>query len=517
MTEGPVSLVKKFDEGRVRLTDELRSRLFRPLPSDRWLSWALAIAITIFGGVLRFAFLTRPRADDKAQIFDEIYYVHDSWSLLHHGYELDNTDTVGAFVAHPPLGKWCIAVGEAIFGQNPFGWRFAAAVVGTLAILLLIRIARRMFRSTLLGCVAGLLLALDGLELVQSRAALLDIFLMFFLLAAFGCLVLDRDHRRRTTLAALEAGRPSLRRLPGRTMASVPWWRFAAGGCAGLALGVKWSAVYFIVAFVLLALFWEIGLRKSAGVRHPWRDAILDETGWLSAFVGFSLLAYLATWTGWFVTDGGWDRDYYASQSNGETLPPVINALYNLGRYHFEMLNFHTHLDAPHTYQSWPWQWLLLGRPVAYAYSSQGTCGGVDVKCSAETLALGTPTIWWLFIPALIAVLWQWISKRDWRSAAAIVGAAAGIVPWFAYPDRTMFFFYALPALPFLVLALTQSLGLVLGDEQATRERRTTGAVIVGAYLVIVAVTFAYFWPVWTSEVIPYTQWRARMWLDSWI
>jgi dolichyl-phosphate-mannose--protein O-mannosyl transferase len=515
-TDEPVSLIKKLDDGRIRVTEDLRNRLFRPLPQDTLMSWVWAIAITVVGGVLRFAFLTRPRADDKPQIFDEIYYVHDSWTLLHNGYELDNTNTVGAFVAHPPLGKWCIAVGEAIFGDNPFGWRFAAALVGTLAILVLIRIARRMFRSTLLGCVAGLLLALDGLELVQSRAALLDIFLMAFLLAGFGCLVLDRDHRRRTTLAVLEAGDGSARRLAGRTLASVPWWRFAGGVFTGMALGVKWSAVYFIVAYVLLVLLWEIGVRRSAGVRHPIRDAILDETGWLAAFVGFTLLAYLATWTGWLVTSGGYDRGYYASQHNGSPLPPVVNALYNLGRYHYEMLQFHTHLDTPHQYQSWPWSWLLLGRPVAYAYSSMGDCGAGN-KCAAETLALGTPTLWWAFIPALVASLWQWISRRDWRAAAAIAGVAAGIVPWFAFPDRTMFYFYALPALPFLILALTLSLGMILGDEQANRERRTVGAVIVGAYVFVVAVTFAYFWPIYTSEVLTYAQWRARMWLDSWI
>jgi dolichyl-phosphate-mannose-protein mannosyltransferase len=37
------------------------------------------------------------------------------------------------------------------------------------------RITQRMTTSTLLGCVAGLLMALDGLELVLSRTAILDI------------------------------------------------------------------------------------------------------------------------------------------------------------------------------------------------------------------------------------------------------------------------------------------------------------------------------------------------------
>ncbi|GAA1688670.1 phospholipid carrier-dependent glycosyltransferase [Fodinicola feengrottensis] len=512
----PVSLIKKVDDGRIRLTQELRDRLFRPLPQDAVMSWVWTIAITVLGGVLRFAFLTRPRADDKLQIFDEVYYVHDSWTLLHNGYELNTTNDGPGFIVHPPVGKWCIAMGEALFGENPFGWRVAAAVAGTLAILLLIRIGRRMFRSTLLGCIAGLLLCLDGLELVQSRAALLDIFLMTFLLAAFGCLVLDRDHRRKTTLRAIENGRATVRRLPGRTLASVPWWRFAAGVFTGLALGVKWSAVYFIVGYVVLSLAWEIGVRRSAGVRRPIRDALLDETGWLAAFVGFVLLTYVASWTGWFVTSGGWDRNFYADGHGGHPLPPIINALYNLGQYHLQILHFHTTLDAKHPYQSWPWGWLLLDRPVAYAYSGKGFCG-VGVTCSTETLALGTPTLWWAFLPAIAATVWQWIAGRDWRAAAVLVGVIAGIVPWFAFPNRTMFYFYALPALPFLILVLTVVLGRILGDQSATRERRTVGAIIVGTYVLIVAMTFAYFWPIYTSETITYAQWHARMWLDSWI
>ena len=85
------------------------------------------------------------------------------------------------------MGKLLIAVGEWMFGLNSFGWRFASAVFGSLAILLMCRIARRMTRSTLLGCIAGLLMSLDGLEFVLSRTGILDIFLMFFVLAAFGC------------------------------------------------------------------------------------------------------------------------------------------------------------------------------------------------------------------------------------------------------------------------------------------------------------------------------------------
>ena len=134
-----------------------------------------------------------------------------------------------------------IAGGEWAFGLTPFGWRFAVAVAGSLAILILARTARRMTRSTLLGCVAGLLLALDGLEFVMSRTALLDIFVMFWVLAAFAPLVIDRDRTRARYAAAAIAARRAARtrRRRGWGCAGCGWrpgcawgWRARPNGTA---------------------------------------------------------------------------------------------------------------------------------------------------------------------------------------------------------------------------------------------------------------------------------------------
>ena len=177
--------------------------------------WAGMLIVTAAGGALRFYRLTSPRS----LVSDEFYYVPDAYGILRHGAEVNHRPdapslilhgstnilaTGGEFVAHPPLGKIMIAAGEWMFGLTPFGWRFAAATAGTLAILMTARIARRMTGSALLGCVAGLLLAADGLEFVMSRTGMLDIFLMFWLLAAFGCLVIDRD--KWLARLALDAG-----------------------------------------------------------------------------------------------------------------------------------------------------------------------------------------------------------------------------------------------------------------------------------------------------------------------
>src|SRR5450432_4161177 len=207
------------DDAAAQRAPGRRWPLVTPIPGSAFWGWAGPLLITALGAYLRFSRLGAPHA----VVFDETYYVPDAFGILRHGVELVHVKNInpllvagsthffnglqGEYVAHPPLGKIMIAVGEWAFGLTPVGWRFTVAVVGSLAVLMTSRIARRMTRSTLLGCAAGLLLALDGLELVLSRTAVLDIFVMFWVLAAFGLLVLDRDwSRARLQAAELTAG-----------------------------------------------------------------------------------------------------------------------------------------------------------------------------------------------------------------------------------------------------------------------------------------------------------------------
>ncbi|MER7166094.1 phospholipid carrier-dependent glycosyltransferase [Micromonospora sp. NPDC000207] len=541
------------------------------LDVNSWLATAVVVAIA---AILRLVGLSHP----KGKIFDEVYYAREGWQLVDKGVEWNYKDDVAAYVVHPPLGKWLIGLGEWAFGYSDaeqginvpgalmttapeFGWRISAAVAGIVSVLLLVRIGRRMFRSTLLGCTAGLLLALDGFHMVLSRTALLDIFLLLFVLAAFGALVLDRDARRRRWARAVDAGldpsRPGRAGRPAGGWRNWPWWRLAAGALLGLAVAVKWSALYFLPAFGLLALFWEVNLRRSAGVRKPWRDALLDELPWMVLAGVVMVLAYLATWSGWFLTDHGYYRDpaQYAHVTALSDMP-VIGPLKNLWEYHLAAYGFHSGLTESHKYQSWPWQWLLLGRPVAFYWNGDGPCGAA--ACAAEVLLLGTPLLWWSFLPALAGTAWLGLARRDWRAGAILLCTAFGLLPWFwfALDGRTMFSFYTAPALPFLVLAVTYVLGAIAtpgpvsparattgsGDtsarsdsasggatavataatqteaEQERADRRLVGGLIVGAYVLLVALCFAYFYPVFVGKVITSAEWSARMWLDGrWI
>jgi dolichyl-phosphate-mannose-protein mannosyltransferase len=505
-----------------------RQRL-RPLVEGRG-GWNITLLVTLIAGLLRFIRLGEPSSsiDDKGvvtknyRMFDEVYYSCDAQNLLNHGVERAVYDQMtcvpkvpaeGAFVVHPPLGKWLIALGEQLFGITTFGWRFAAAVFGTLTVLLVVRIGRRMTGSTLLGGFAGLLLALDGLHFVQSRIAMVDIFLCFWVVAAFGALVVDRDQFRQHLSGNTEeqvAGGGWLGRRP---------WRAVAGLCIGAALATKWSALFPIAVLMLLAVSWEVGARRTAGVHGPWR-ATLRRTAvpFVAVLVLLPVAVYVVSWTGWFLTTEGYDRSWAEGRSTD--WPMIPEAMRSWWHYHWEAYNFHATLESSHPYQSHPLSWPFLGRPVSYFYPpgiKAGTFGCQAPTCSKEVLAIGTPAIWWLMIPVAFGLAARWIARRDWRASALLLMMSVSILAWIPsdLQDRTMFLFYALPSVPFLCLALALLAGWLLG--RAGTVRRHLAAAGVGAYTALVVLNFTYLYPVLAAVTIPYDDWLARMWFRSWI
>jgi dolichyl-phosphate-mannose--protein O-mannosyl transferase len=502
---------------------ETTRRRLSPLQSpDPW-SWVASAAVTLVAAIVRLVDLGRP----GNIIFDETYYAPNAYALGRYGVEwqvpehganpVNGAPVLGdtaAYIVHPPLGKWIILFGETIYGYDPFGWRVMAALAGVASVLMITRIARRLFGSTVLGAAAGLLVALDGMHMVMSRTALLDIFLLFFLVAAFGTLLMDRDASRSRWLQAVELGL-------GRPPFVVPWWRLATALLLGCALAVKWSAIFFIPAFAILLVIWEVGARRSAGVRTPWRETVVGETA--SALVSALVIpaVYLLSWTGWLATDHGYHRLTPIDVRNESGLGWLSGSLWNLWQYHLQALDFHSGLAADHPYESPAWQWLLLAEPTAFHWSGEGTCGAQN--CASAVLLLGTPLLWWSFLPALAVLIWVGIDRRDWRAAAILLGAAAGIVPWFFFDNRVMFYFYALPSEPFLVLAVVYVFGVLISPGRSGRDtllgfdRRVAGTVIAGAFVMLVALNFAYFYPIYTGQVIPYEAWQARMWVSSWV
>ncbi|MFF0159790.1 dolichyl-phosphate-mannose--protein mannosyltransferase [Streptomyces sp. NPDC005263] len=510
----------------------------------RWSGWGGPLLVTLFAGVLRFYHLGSP----KRVIFDETYYAKDAWALVHRGFEVSwgknvndlilsgggnvRVPTDAAYVVHPPVGKYVIGLGELIFGFNPFGWRFMTALLGTLSILMLCRIGRRIFRSTFLGCLAGALMAVDGLAFVMARTSLLDGVLMFFVLAAFGCLVIDRDRARERLAAALPVDADG-RARPDAHIAETTrlgWrpWRWLAGLMLGLAIGTKWNGLYILAAFCVLAVLWDVGSRKVAGAGRPYAAVLRRDLGLaFLATVPVAIATYILSWLGWILSatdgSGGYYRNWATANGRSSSWSWLFPDWWlSLWHYEHEVYLFNINLSSPHTYQSNPWSWLVTGRPVSYFYESpapgkDGCPIDASEKCAREVLAIGTPMLWWLACFAILYVLWRWFFRRDWRAGAIACGIAAGYLPWFLYQDRTIFFFYTIVFVPFLCLAVAMLLGAIVGPPGSTDTRRVAGAAGAGILVLLIAWNFIYFWPLFTGTTIPIDQWRSRMWLDTWV
>lgn len=518
-------------------------------PRDGLRSWIVTAAITLFALGLRLYHLDFPRK----LIFDETYYPKDAYGLLNYGFEHDFVPTANqqiadgdltglfaqgpcpranavdnicsAYVVHPPLGKWLIASGEHLFGMNSWGWRVPSAVFGALMILLVIRLARRLGRSTLVGAIAGILLCFDGLQFVMSRTGLLDIFQATFLVGAVAAIAADRDwfrHKLADHLVAHDL--PDLDGAYGPKLWFRPW-RLAAGLMFGCSVAVKWNSIYAVAAIGLLTVCWDVSARRLAGARaKSWWALLGDGIPAFLAIVGLGALAYTASWIGWFRTDAGWDRQWAVNPDNAESMYAKLpNWLGSWFAYHREVYRFHTGdfiNNATHTYEANPAGWLIMARPIGIDAQNginpgeQG-CQAVNDTCLRVISGLGTPILWWLALAALVAGLIYWIAGRDWRFGLPIVAALAMYLPWFQYTERPLFFFYAVCIIPFTVTALALCLGQLLGAANGPQRRRNSW--IVSGVVGLVALNFAFFWPIYTDQLMTRRQWQLRMWFGSWI
>ena len=519
-------------------SETLRERLVPPFPGSRLWGWLGPLAITLLAGFLRFNRLSVPGGNAKdlatlckvptgpqACVFDEVYYTHDAWSLFHYGVELNNTNNGPGYVVHPPLGKWMIALGEWIVGDpnftSTFGWRFMSAIVGTLAVLIVARIARRMTRSNLLGCVAGLVFSLDGLEYVQSRVAMLDIFLMFWTVVGFACLILDRDQvRGRLADRATNNTNGSTSKYGPHT--GMRWWLLACGVAVGCACATKWDGAYLIPSFGLLAFFWTMGARRAIGVEKPFRATLVrDALPSVSWMVAVPVVVYTASWTGWFLNGPKYAYDREWAKGRGTDFGFIPASLRSLWHYHAEALQFHEHLDSYHAYRDNAWGWLFDARPVLYyakyPHPPAAGCHTGGLGCARMIYNLGTPAIWWVSIPVMCFMVYV-ITKRDWRGGALLLPFLCSYLPWLHQFKRTMFSFYVLPLLPFLSIAIAVTIGYMMGPATASIRRRRTGTIVGGSYVLIVAIMFFYFWPILSARTVPFVGgWVDRMWFHSWI
>jgi dolichyl-phosphate-mannose--protein O-mannosyl transferase len=399
---------------------------------------------TAFAGAIRFIRLGNPGTIIP---LDEAYYVPDAAAYLAHGSE-------NSFAVHPPVGKWLIAAGMKVFGNNPFGWRASAALVGTLSILVLYLLALRLWNRPWLAGGVALLLAVDGLSFVQSRVAMLDVFLTFFVLLSVWLLIEDKV-------------RTPLYHTGPR------WWRLAAGMALGLAVATKWAAVPAAIVIFQIAFLWDDARWRSGEQSDPLPSTVpisrrSERPRWwrlASLIVTLLLLpmaVYVASYIPWFM-----DSSHYVpppcARGHAQTLTTGAQSGGSLTRawlcYQIKIFDYHKSLETfrngeliqPYVARAWSWPW--IGRPTVHFRDASSSRSSV-----AEIIGLPNPALWYpAFFLALPLCLWWAVRRRDATAALILATFAALYLPWLIV-SRPLWLFYLAPAIPFLALMVGHTL-----------------------------------------------------------
>ena len=399
--------------------------------------------------------------------WDEQYYVFDAEVYLGGGIGQPIPGAPAVKIAdegtwvHPPLGKWIIALlGVGPIGDRSIGWRMPSAIFGIAGVGLLYALALQLWGSVWWAGMSALLLALDGLHVVQSRIAMLDIFLTTFITAGMLLLVLDRHRMDRQ-------GPPEPpTRWVDRVFGSP--FRLGAGAALGAAVATKWSGAFALAFAATLCAAWLFTGDRRAGRS---RSAAVGTI--VASFVLMPLLVYLISYGSFFYQHGFAIHDFMTLQTA-------------MLRYQ----QHHTHLQPQN---SLPWTWPFLLHPIQYFALVRG-------EQASRIVALGNPILWWGFLGLLPIALYTVLRHPRWEDVIALGGYSAMYLPWLLV-SRTQFIYYMLPAVPFMCLCVPTLL-------RRLPERIGRAAGI--AFAAGAAVAAAAYLPAWTGWTIS-TQWIDRL------
>lgn len=411
------------------------------------LAWCAVLAAAFFALCLvRVGIPSQP-------YFDEVHYLPASRALLDGSGWLNRE--------HPMLGKELIALGIALFGDHPAGWRLPSALAGAVALFAAARALWFASLSRFATLAYALLLASGFLLFVHSRIAMLDGFMACFLAVAawqFAAACREPEHGR---------------------------GRLAACGVAlGLAMAAKWTAVplAMLPGLAFLVARWSAGRRRlllsRRGAPMPGMT-LLEAFGWLALT---PLVVYAATFLPAYL------------------LAPEEMAQRGIVGLHAFMIAEQRSVVELHPYQSTWGEWLFNIRAIWYLYEhADGAQRGV--------LLIGNPLTMLAGLPALVWCASQGVRGR-WGALAAVVVFVASMGLWIVADKPVQFYYhYLVPS-----TALLAALALALDAWWRRGHRAVSLAVLAGSLG-----AFAWFYPILSAAPLDGEQaFNTWMWLDSW-
>lgn len=468
----------------------------------RRLDWALALALVVVGGGLRFWHLGQP----NELVFDEVYFVEQGKNYLRGKEFMD---------PHPPLAKLAIGASVALFGGEANGYRVFNAVCGTLLVGVAYLTGRKLLGDGLAAFAAAAAVAFDGLFIVDSRIAVIDIWYVTF--GAIAYLLLFEYLRT-----------PPERRHPTMLV-----------GC-GVALGLNLASKLFIPAFTWLTvmIFLSIlSLRAERAHRTArfWRRGLAPTVLVTTAATATYLALYLPNYyLGWW------------------------HSVWDIPKYFKDVVGYEAAVaNATHPYSSKWWSWPFLLRPVWYHFKDVPG----DSSHVVGVWGGGNPLLWWGGFVAILVAVARGVRERHLASVFLVTAFVLHYVVW-SWIGRTLFQYHYLPSLYASLFALAMTLavlwrasadegfwvgagiallvpllptllgpfprwgilvfaaivglyGAAIVYQRSPLFQWPPGRVIVVAYAVVTVASLIYFYPIWSGAPIARDAYSARMWFQA--
>lgn len=226
----------------------------------------ILLVILLSTAILRFFRLDFP----NQYIFDEVYHGFTAKEYLKGNKEAwewwtKAPEGVAYEWTHPPLAKEIMTASMFILrSQDTWAWRLPGVLLGVLSVFAVYKLGQKLFQNDLPAMLAAFLFSIDGLNFVQSRLGMNDVyFVTFFLLSLLFLL------KKRMFWAAI---------------------------FFGLAISSKWAAIYG-----LLFLFIPYLLFKRQFLNLIW-------------FATIPIMIYLASYIPFFLQGHNFDQFTHLQQ-----------------------------------------------------------------------------------------------------------------------------------------------------------------------------------------------------------
>lgn len=332
----------------------------------------ILIVILILAAFLRLFRLDYP----NAYVFDEVYHAFTAKEYLKgskEAWEWLSTPPPGvAFEwTHPPLAKELMTASMFIVrSTDAWAWRLPGALLGILSVYLIYLIAKKLFDNEWVTLISAFLFSIDGLNFVQSRTGMNDIYLVTFTLLSLLFLLKKRF--------------------------------FLSSIFFGLAISSKWSAIYYLGMVVLIIVYQLI-----KDFKHKKTFNFLKNLLNFSYFIFIPSLIYLATYIPFFLLKHDWSQ---------------------FVELHRQMYYYHTHLKATHDYASSWWSWPLNLYPVWYyvQYYPNGSLSNIFTS--------GNPLLFWMGTGSIILTIWDFLKTKSFGLFIILLGFFVFWLPWAISP-----------------------------------------------------------------------------------